>query len=118
MLHSPKYSEIYSRATKYCAAQERCVKQVSNKLFEWKVGSDDADQIIDRLQKENYINEERFARAAQIENPAPELLMQLSHYREMIEEFKVSLFAQELGTAFPVSAKRLDKKWGELEPFC
>ncbi len=62
MIHSPKYSEIYSRATKYCAAQERCVKQVSNKLFEWKVGSDDADQIIDQLQKENYINEERFVK--------------------------------------------------------
>jgi len=26
----------------------------------------------------------------------------------MVEEFKVSLFAQELGTAMPVSPKRLD----------
>jgi ATP-dependent helicase HrpA len=33
----------------------------------------------------------------------------------MIEEFKVSLFAQELGTAYPVSEKRLDKKWREIE---
>jgi ATP-dependent helicase HrpA len=32
-------------------------------------------------------------------------------FRWMIEEFKVSLFAQELGTAVPVSAKRLDEKW-------
>ena len=32
----------------------------------------------------------------------------LDTFRWMIEEFKVSLFAQELGTAFPVSAKRLD----------
>jgi ATP-dependent helicase HrpA len=30
-------------------------------------------------------------------------------FRWMIEEFKVSLFAQELGTAYPISAKRLDK---------
>lgn len=30
--------------------------------------------------------------------------------RWMIEEFKVSLFAQELGTAVPVSAKRLDQQ--------
>jgi len=29
-------------------------------------------------------------------------------FRWMLEEFKVSLFAQELGTAFPISAKRLD----------
>ena len=28
----------------------------------------------------------------------------------MLEEFKVSLFAQELGTAFPISAKRLDER--------
>jgi len=31
-------------------------------------------------------------------------------FRWMIEEFKVSLFAQELGTAMPVSAKRLDQQ--------
>jgi ATP-dependent helicase HrpA len=30
-------------------------------------------------------------------------------FRWMVEEFKVSLFAQELGTAYPISAKRLDK---------
>jgi ATP-dependent helicase HrpA len=31
------------------------------------------------------------------------------HFRWMVEEFKVSLFAQELGTAYPISSKRLDK---------
>jgi len=35
---------------------------------------------------------------------------QLSEFRWMVEEFKVSLFAQELGTAVPVSPKRLDEK--------
>ena len=62
MLEHQKQSEIYSRAARYCASQERCLKQVSNKLLEWKVRPDDADQIIDQLKKENYINEERFAR--------------------------------------------------------
>jgi ATP-dependent helicase HrpA len=33
---------------------------------------------------------------------------QLNTYRWMVEEYKVSLFAQELGTAIPVSSKRLD----------
>jgi len=33
----------------------------------------------------------------------------------MLEEFKVSLFAQELGTAMPVSAKRLVKKLVEIQ---
>jgi ATP-dependent helicase HrpA len=35
---------------------------------------------------------------------------QLEEFRWMIEEFKVSLFAQELGTAVPVSPKRLDQQ--------
>ena len=38
----------------------------------------------------------------------------LQDYRWMLEEFRVSLFAQELGTAFPVSEKRLKKKWREV----
>ncbi|TAG80717.1 MAG: DUF3418 domain-containing protein, partial [Burkholderiales bacterium] len=29
-------------------------------------------------------------------------------------ELNVSLFAQELKTPFPVSAKRLEKRWAEL----
>ncbi len=36
-------------------------------------------------------------------------------YRWLIEEYRVSLFAQALGTAFPVSAKRLDAAWREVE---
>jgi ATP-dependent helicase HrpA len=32
----------------------------------------------------------------------------------MIEEYKVSLFAQELKTAIPISAKRLEKKAAEI----
>ena len=39
---------------------------------------------------------------------SPEACRQLENFRWMVEEFKVSLFAQELGTAHPVSAKRLD----------
>jgi ATP-dependent helicase HrpA len=35
----------------------------------------------------------------------------ISEYRWMLEEFRVSLFAQELGTARPISAKRLDELW-------
>ena len=36
-------------------------------------------------------------------------------YRWMVEEFKVSLFAQELKTPFPVSLKRLEDKRKEIE---
>ena len=39
----------------------------------------------------------------------------LEEFFWMIEEYKVSVFAQELGTAFPVSRKRLEKKLEELK---
>lgn len=63
-------------------------------------------------------HEARFVQAAGHRPFSVELQAHLRQYREMIEEFKVSLFAQELGTAFPVSAQRLEKKWREMEPFC
>ena len=33
----------------------------------------------------------------------------VEEFRWMVEEYKVSLFAQELGTAVPVSPQRLDQ---------
>jgi len=36
---------------------------------------------------------------------------EFNHYRWMIEEFRISLFAQGIKTAYPISAKRLDKQW-------
>ena len=34
-------------------------------------------------------------------------------YRWMIEEFRVSLFAQDLGTSIKISSQRLDKQWAK-----
>ena len=39
---------------------------------------------------------------------------ELETFRWMLEEFRVSLFAQELGTIIPVSAKRLEKHWANV----
>ncbi len=39
----------------------------------------------------------------------------LEFYRWMLEEYRVSLFAQTLKTKFPVSSKRLKKVWNEIE---
>jgi ATP-dependent helicase HrpA len=38
----------------------------------------------------------------------------LEDFRWRIEELRVSLFAQELKTPYPVSYKRLDKLWAEI----
>ena len=39
---------------------------------------------------------------------------ELQHYRWMLEEYRVSLFAQDLRTALPVSVKRLQCQWEKV----
>jgi ATP-dependent helicase HrpA len=39
----------------------------------------------------------------------------LDEYRWLLEELRVSLFAQELRTPQPVSAKRLQRVWEQIE---
>jgi ATP-dependent helicase HrpA len=39
---------------------------------------------------------------------------ELARYRWMLEEYRISLFAQELGTAYRVSPKRLDSQWRKV----
>jgi ATP-dependent helicase HrpA len=38
----------------------------------------------------------------------------LDEIRWLLEELRVSLFAQELGTAVPVSIQRIERRWREL----
>ena len=51
---------------------------------------------------------------------SPTLPCQLcqQEYLELLEEFRVSIFAPELGTAQPVSEQRLTQKWQEVENTC
>lgn len=51
------------KAANYCAYQERCHDEVRNKLSEWGVWGTDADEVVLKLIEQNYLNEERFARA-------------------------------------------------------
>jgi len=50
------------------------------------------------------------------ENPPkqPEAQRRAEEFRWLVEEYKVSVFAQEIGTAQPVSPKRLDEKFSSL----
>ena len=41
-----------------------------------------------------------------------------SLYRWMLEEYRVSLFAQGLKTKIPVSAKRIEKQWQDVKKYC
>lgn len=46
---------------KYCAYQERCHQEVLEKLYNYGVYKNDAQEIISQLIEEDYLNEERFA---------------------------------------------------------
>ena len=39
---------------------------------------------------------------------------ELETYRWMVEELRISLFAQELKTSVPISPKRLDAQWSKM----
>ena len=47
----------------YCAYQERSHQEVRNKLYEYGLYRDDVDEILSCLVTENFLNEERFAKA-------------------------------------------------------
>ncbi|MFT4022402.1 MAG: RecX family transcriptional regulator [Flavihumibacter sp.] len=54
-------SQALQKARHYCAYQERCHQEVSEKLFGYGLNKAEADQCIATLIEENYLNEERFA---------------------------------------------------------
>lgn len=54
--------EILRKAASFCAYQERTQREVRQRLKEWNIVGDEAEEIIVRLIEENFINEERFAK--------------------------------------------------------
>ncbi len=91
--HLPRYLQ---------ALQRRLVKAAENPAQDTKHA-----QAVAALW-ERYRSRADANRAAQRVEPA------LDAYRWLLEELKVSLFAQELRTAQPVSYKRVERAWAEL----
>jgi ATP-dependent helicase HrpA len=70
----------------------------------------------DRLRHEEFLPHEQVYRDW-IEQHGPQCVAdaELVQYRWMLEEYRVSLFAQKLGTAIPVSPKRLEQQWAKIK---
>ena len=51
------------KATALCSGSEHCSSQIMEKLSSWNVSVQDANDIMDYLVKEKYIDNSRFARA-------------------------------------------------------
>ncbi len=60
-------------------------------------------------------HQQRFNEWKWPEYPSPETKELFEEYRILLDEYKISLFAQEMKTIVPTSSKRLDKKWRELQ---
>ena len=59
----PTIKSSLEKAAKFCAYQERCQEDVRKKLIALKLDQDDIEEIISILIQEDFINEERFAKA-------------------------------------------------------
>ncbi len=51
------------KAASFCAYQERTQQEVRDRLNDWDIYGDDAEEIIAELISQNYLNEGRFARS-------------------------------------------------------
>ncbi|HEY8085230.1 MAG TPA: DUF3418 domain-containing protein, partial [Methylophilaceae bacterium] len=92
--HLPRYIKaLRLRLEKYPSALERDTHHAQTVQQLWQ-------------RWEERVNTQRKAGAASAE---------LEEFRWLLEELRVSLFAQELKTPFPVSAKRLDKIWSSIK---
>lgn len=61
MKESIKYSQALTKAMRFCAYQERCIFDLRKKKHEWGLKEEEFAQLLEQLQDENFLNEERFA---------------------------------------------------------
>jgi len=55
--------QALARLMKLCSEYEKCKSDLMQKLIHWKIPDDEASSIIERLESDNFINEERYALA-------------------------------------------------------
>jgi len=58
---SPEQHFLYEKARSFCDYQERCIYDVKKKLQLWKATDATIESIINELEKQDFINEERYA---------------------------------------------------------
>ena len=55
--------QVLDKMAKYCAYQERCVKDVRDKLKTFDIPEEDKTKILDYLLDNRFVNDERYAKA-------------------------------------------------------
>ncbi len=55
--------KAYMKLKHYCGYQDRCHQDVKEKLYSLKLGKPSVEMLLSRLIEEDYLNEERYAKA-------------------------------------------------------
>ena len=97
-------NKILEKISRYCAIQERCKYDVINKLKSYKVDQDELQSYIDYLQKNNFLNEERFVelyiRSKINQNDWGPLKIKYSLYQKNIPEVVIDRFLNRYDKEF------------------
>jgi len=55
--------QALKRLAKYCSHAERCIFDICKQMSHWDISANEQEKIIQKLQKENFLNEERYCQA-------------------------------------------------------
>lgn len=62
-MNTLSYEQALHRLAAYCSRSERCCWDVRRKMEEWEIPDAQQHQIIQQLQKEKFLDEERYCKA-------------------------------------------------------
>jgi regulatory protein len=62
-MNNSDYEQVLRRLAAYCSRAERCVWDVCRKMNDWEIPAGQQNQIIRQLQKEKFLDEDRYCKA-------------------------------------------------------
>lgn len=57
------FVKLLNKAAAYCTSAERCRSEVAEKLRQWGMSGEESEAVIEKLERERFIDERRYAQA-------------------------------------------------------
>ena len=61
--HGMTHEQALHRLAAYCSRAERCIWDIRRKMDEWEIPAERQNRIIQQLQREKFLDEERYCKA-------------------------------------------------------
>lgn len=113
--------ERLAAITHYCQYQERCQKEVRNKLYELGSYKEEVEELVAKMVELGLVNEERYARAIargkfRMKQWGKQKIVQALKF-DQISDYCIKKALTEIDEdEYEATLKKLlDKKWGELK---